>query len=94
MAEAIALAKIVMKVRYLRAIMFDLQCIQVKPKKIESTVTIIYVYNTATLAIETGNDFTHVVKHTTVKIRFLQRMYATQNHFPAPIAHIRILQVY
>ena len=37
MAEAIALAKIVMKVRYLRAIMFDLQCIQVKPKKMAET---------------------------------------------------------
>ena len=71
MAETIALAKVVVKVKYLRAILFDLQCRQVEPTYIDSTI--VWVDNTATLAVANGNDFTHeTVKHVTVKVRFLQ----------------------
>ena len=72
MAETIALAKVVVKAKqYLRAILFDLQCRQVKPTYIDSTI--VWVDNTAALAVANGNDFTHeTVKHVTVKVRFLQ----------------------
>ena len=68
MAETIALAQVVVKVKYLRAMLFDLQCRQVKPMYIDSTL--VCVDNTATLAVENGNNFTH--KSVTVKVRFLQ----------------------
>ena len=71
MAETIALAKLVVKIKHLRALMHDLQCCQNRETKIESTI--VWVDNTAALAVATGNDFTHeTVKHVTVKVRFLQ----------------------
>jgi len=67
MAETIALAKVAVKVKYLRAILFDLQCKQEEPTYIDSTI--VWVDNTATLAVANGNDFTHeTVKHVTVKV--------------------------
>ena len=71
MAETIALAKVVVKVKYLRAFLFDLQCRQVESTYIDSTI--VWADNTETLAIANGNDFTHeTVKHVPVKVRFLQ----------------------
>ena len=67
------LAKLVVKIKHLRALMHhdDLQCCQNRETKIESTI--VWVDNTAALAVATGNDFTHeTVKHVTVKVRFLQ----------------------
>ena len=66
MAETIALAKVVVKVKYLRAILFDLPCRQVEPTNIDSTI--VWVDNTATLAVANGNDFTHeTVRKLTVR---------------------------
>ena len=60
MAETIALAKVVVEVEYLRAILSDLQCRQVEPT----------VDNTATLAVANGNHFKHETdKYVTVKVR-------------------------
>ncbi len=71
MAETIALAKLVVKVKHMRAILFDLQCRQKQKTLINSTC--VWVDNTAAIAVATGNDFTHeTVKHVTVKVRFLQ----------------------
>ena len=71
MAETIALAKLVVKIKHLRALLHDLQCCQNRETTIESTI--VWVDNTAALAVATGNDFTHeTVKHVTVKVRFLQ----------------------
>jgi hypothetical protein len=71
MAETIALAKIVVKIKHMRAILFDLQCRQEQETMINSTC--VWVDNTAAIAVATGNDFTHeTVKHVTVKVRFLQ----------------------
>jgi hypothetical protein len=59
MAETIALAKIVVKIKHIREILFDLQCRQEQETMINSTCV--------------GNDFTHeTVKHVKVKVRFLQ----------------------
>ena len=81
MAETIALAQVVVKVKYLRAVLFDLQCRQVKPMYIDSTI--VCVDNTATLAVENGNDFTH--KTVTVKVRFLQECVQHKIILLAPI---------
>jgi hypothetical protein len=71
MAETIALAKLVVKVKHMRALLFDLQCRQQQETMINSTC--VWVDNTAAIAVATGNDFTHeTVKHVTVKVRFLQ----------------------
>jgi hypothetical protein len=71
MAETIALAKLVVKIKHMRALLFDLQCRQEQETQINSTC--VWVDNTAALAVATGNDFTHeTVKHVTVKVRFLQ----------------------
>ena len=71
MAETIALAKLVVKIKYLRALLHDLQFHQSERTNVQSTI--VWVDNTAALAVATGNDFTHeTVKHVTVKVRFLQ----------------------
>ena len=71
MAETIALAKLVVKIKYLRALLQDLNFCQTKETNIGSTI--VWVDNTAALAVATGSDFTHeTVKHVTVKVRFLQ----------------------
>jgi hypothetical protein len=71
MAETIALAKLVVKVKHMRALLFDMQCRQEQETMINSTC--VWVDNTAAIAVATGNDFTHeTVKHVTVKVRFLQ----------------------
>ena len=90
MAETIALAKLVVKIKHLRALMHDLQVRQNQETPIESTI--VWVDNTAALAVATGSDFTHeTVKHVTVKVRFIQECVqrkivrisyvATQEHF-------------
>ena len=71
MAETIALTKLVVKVKHMRAILFDLQCQQKQETLVNSTC--VWVDNAAAIAVATGNDFTHeTVKHVTVKVRFLQ----------------------
>ena len=71
MAETIALAKLVVKIKYLRAMLHDLQFCQHEQTNVGSTI--VWVDNTAALAVATGSDFTHEpVKHVTVKVRFLQ----------------------
>ena len=71
LTDPIALAKLVVKIKHLRALMHDLQCCENRETTIESTI--VWVDNTAALAVATGNDFTHeTVKHVTVKVRFLQ----------------------
>ena len=71
MAETIALAKVVVKVKHMRALLSDLQCQQEEETSIGSIC--VWVDNTAALAVANGNDFTHeTVKHVTVKVRFLQ----------------------
>ncbi len=57
----------------LRALMHDLQCCQNRETEIESTTVWVDDTLAAVLAVATGNDFTHeIVKHVTVKVRFLQ----------------------
>jgi hypothetical protein len=71
MAETIALAKPVVKVKHMRAFLTDLQCRQEQTIQINSTC--VWVDNTAAIAVAIGNDFTHeTVKHVTDKVRFLQ----------------------
>jgi hypothetical protein len=71
MAETIALTKLVVKIRHMRALLFDLQCRQEQETIINSTC--VWVDNTAAIAVATGKDFTHeTVKHVTVKVQFLQ----------------------
>ena len=71
MAETIALAKLVVKVKHMRALLFDLQCRQQQETMINSTC--VWVNNTGAIAVATGNDFMHeTVKHVTVKVHFLQ----------------------
>jgi hypothetical protein len=73
MAETrtIALAKLVVKVKHMRAILFDLQCRQEQTTMINSTC--VWVDNTAAITVATGKVFTHeTVKHVTVKVRFVQ----------------------
>jgi hypothetical protein len=57
MAETIALAKLVVKVKHMRALLFGLQCRQQQETMINSTCA--WVDNTAAIAVATGNDFTH-----------------------------------
>jgi hypothetical protein len=65
------LAKLVVKMKHMRALLFDLQCKQEQETMINSTC--VRVDNAAAIAAATGNDFTHeTVKHVTVKVRFLQ----------------------
>ena len=79
MAETKPLAKVVVKVKYLRAIQFDLQ----EPTHIDSTI--VWVDNTVTLAVANGNDFAHeTLKHVTV-------MYSTKYFFCYLSICIRIL---
>ena len=67
-----ALAKLIVKVKHMRAILFDLQCRR-KQKTLVNSTACVWVDNAAALAVATGNDFTHeTVKHVTVKVRFLQ----------------------
>ena len=62
MAETIALAKLVVKVKHMSALLHDLQCHETT---IQSTC--VWVDNTAAIAVTAGNDFTHeTVKHVTV----------------------------
>ena len=71
MAEKIAPTKLVVKIKHMRALLFDLQCRQEQETIINSTC--VWVDNTAAIAVATGKDFTHeTVKHVTVKVQFLQ----------------------
>jgi hypothetical protein len=71
MAETIALAKLVVKIKHMRVILFELKCQQQQETMINSTC--VWVDNSAAIAVATGNDFTHeTVKHVTVKVRFIQ----------------------
>ena len=57
--------------QYLKPILFALQCRQVEPTHIDSTI--VWVDNFANLVVVDANDFIYeTVKHVTVKIRFLQ----------------------
>ncbi len=72
MAETIALTKLVVKIKHMRALLFDLQCRQEPETIINSTC--VWVDNTAAIAVATRKDFTHeTVKHVTVKVQFLQK---------------------
>ena len=69
--QAIVLANVFVKVKHMRALLFDLQCCQ--DQETQTNGTCVWVDNTAAIAVATGNDFTHeTVKHLTVKVRFLQ----------------------
>jgi hypothetical protein len=55
MAETIALAKLVVKIKHMRALLFYLQCRQEQETQINSTC--VWVDNAAALAaVATGND--------------------------------------
>jgi hypothetical protein len=72
-AETIALAKLVVKVKHMKALLLDSQCRQEQTTLIDSTC--VWVENIAANAAVTGNDFTHhdeTVLHVTVKVCFLQ----------------------
>ena len=72
MAETMALDKLVVKVKHMRALLHDLQCHQDHDTTIQRTC--VWVDNTAAIAVAMGNDFTHeTVKHVTVKVLFLQQ---------------------
>ena len=65
------LTKLVVTVKQMRAILFDLQCRQEQQTLVDSTC--VWVDNVAEIVVATRNDFTHeTVKHVTVKVRFLQ----------------------
>ena len=87
MAETIAFTKVTVKVKHMRNILFDLKCQQAEPTYIDSTI--VWVDNTATLAVANGNDFKHeTVKHITVnsvKVRFLQECVQHKIILLAPI---------
>ena len=69
--------KIAVKVKHMRALLFDMQCRQEQKTMIDSTC--VWVDNTAAIAVATGNDFTHeTVKHVTVKVRFIQECVQRQ----------------
>ena len=71
MAETLALAKLAVKVKHMRATLFDLQCRQQQTTMVNSTC--VGVDNTAAISVATGTDFTHeTVKHVTIKVRFLR----------------------
>ena len=66
MAEAIALAKLVVKFLHICALLHDLKCHQEHKTTIQSTC--VWVDNTAAIAVAMGNDFTHeTVEHVTVR---------------------------
>jgi hypothetical protein len=56
MTETIALTKLVVKIKHMRALLFDLQCRQEQETMINSTC--VGVKNTAAIAVATGKDFT------------------------------------
>jgi hypothetical protein len=79
MAETIALVTLVVKVKHMRALLFDMQCMQEQETMINSIC--VWVDNTAAIAVATGNDFTHeTVKRVTVKVRFLQECVQKSNY--------------
>ena len=64
-------AALIVKIKHMRALLFDLQCRQEQKTMIHSTC--VWVDNTAAIAVAKGNEFTHeTVKHVTVKVRFIQ----------------------
>jgi hypothetical protein len=70
-AKTIALTKLVVKIKHMRALLFDLQCRQEQETIINSTC--VWVDNTAAIAVATGKDSTHeTVKHVAVKLSFLR----------------------
>jgi hypothetical protein len=77
MAETIAMAKLVVRIKHMRIILFDLQCRQERKTMINSTC--VWVDNTAAIDVATGNDFTHeTVKYATVKVCFIQECVQRQ----------------
>ncbi len=71
LAETILLAKLVVKVKHMRALLFYFQCRQQQETMINSTC--VRVDNTVAIEVATGNDLTHeTVKHVTVKVCFIQ----------------------
>jgi hypothetical protein len=92
MAETIAVAKLVVKVKHMRALLFDMQCKQEQETMINSTC--VWVDNTAAIAVATGNDFIReTVKHVTVKVRFLQEVYRKASLGLCTSRRARILQI-
>ena len=72
MAETIALTKLVIKVKHMRALMAGLTHPQEGETVINSTCG--WTGEAATLSVAKGNNFTHEkVKHVTVKRQFLQK---------------------
>ncbi len=70
MAETVALAKLVVKMKYLRELLHDLQFCQ---QETNVCSTFVWAENTAALAGATGSDFAHeTMKHVTIKVFFLQ----------------------
>ena len=70
-AETIALAKLVVKVKHMRALLHILQCRQEHEATFQSTYVL--VDNTAAIVVAMGNDFAHeTVKHVTIKVQFLR----------------------
>ena len=71
MAETIALTKLVVKVKHMRALMVGLTHPQEGKTIINSTC--VWTDNMAALSVAEGDNFTHeTVKHVTVKGQFLQ----------------------
>ncbi len=73
MAEAIALTKLAVGMKHMRALLFDLQCGQEPGTLIDSTCA--RVDNVAAIAVPAGKDFTHEAvkpEHAAVKVPFLQ----------------------
>ena len=74
MAETIALTKLVVKVKHMRALMAGLTHPQEGETVLNSTC--VWTDNTATLSFAKGDNFTHeTVKHVTVKEQFLQNVF-------------------
>jgi hypothetical protein len=64
-----------MKIKHLRAVMFNLQAGELQGTPIRVSSTIVCLDITAALAVSTGNDFTQeTVKHVIVQVRFLQKV--------------------
>jgi hypothetical protein len=64
-----------MKIKHLRAVMFDLQAVELQGTPIRVSSTIVCLDITAALAVGVGNDFTQdTVKQIIVQVRFLQRV--------------------
>jgi ABC-type uncharacterized transport system permease subunit len=75
-AETIALTKVTVKIRHLRNILFDLKCQQVELTYIDSTI--VWVDNTATLAVANGNDFTHETVKSLLRFDFCKNVYSAK----------------